>query len=226
MRSQGDASDCARARAHPGPHPPARPAASPDGKPGPRGPGRLPAAVPARAAQCRRAPLSIKFLRAGSGSGESPWRRRRPGRCSGGGCWVSCLAGPGWPRSWGACPTASAGTGTAGAGGERGGGVARGRPRPSARPAARPRRRSEARGSPRPGPPPRLPRRPPRGPGPLSPARASVRGGQPAAGRVHVRGGLVCALREGGVTVWSRDPVRARRGLFLEQARPRGEPAA
>lgn len=82
-------------------------------------PARLPHTCP-----CLRAPLSIKFLRAGSGSGsaESPWRRRRRrqrGRCSGGGCWACCLAAPAWPRSWGACPTAWAGTGTAGAGGER-----------------------------------------------------------------------------------------------------------
>uniref|UniRef100_A0A8C0M5J2 CDP-diacylglycerol--glycerol-3-phosphate 3-phosphatidyltransferase n=1 Tax=Canis lupus familiaris TaxID=9615 RepID=A0A8C0M5J2_CANLF len=80
-------------------------------------PARLPHTCP-----CLRAPLSIKFLRAGSGSGsaESPWRRRRRrqrGRCSGGGCWACCLAAPAWPRSWGACPTAWAGTGTAGAGG-------------------------------------------------------------------------------------------------------------
>lgn len=78
--------------------------------------------APAAAAPCPRAPLSIKFLRAGSGSAESPWRRRqrrRRGRCSGGGCWACCPAAPGWPRSWGACPTAWAGTGTAGAGGER-----------------------------------------------------------------------------------------------------------
>uniref|UniRef100_A0A8C0M066 CDP-diacylglycerol--glycerol-3-phosphate 3-phosphatidyltransferase n=1 Tax=Canis lupus familiaris TaxID=9615 RepID=A0A8C0M066_CANLF len=82
-------------------------------------PARLPHTCP-----CLRAPLSIKFLRAGSGSGsaESPWRRRRRrqrGRCSGGGCWACCLAAPAWPRSWGACPTAWAGTGTAGAGGRK-----------------------------------------------------------------------------------------------------------
>lgn len=70
-----------------------------------------------RAAAVSALMFPIKFARAGSGSGESPWRRRRRrGRCSGGGCWVCCRAGPGWPRSWGACPTAWAGAGTAGAG--------------------------------------------------------------------------------------------------------------
>jgi hypothetical protein len=79
--------------------------------------------------------LSIKLARAGSGSGGSPWRRRRRrrrrGRCSGGGCWASCPAGLDWSRSWGACPIAWAGTGTAGAGGEKGDRAARPRPQPS-----------------------------------------------------------------------------------------------
>ena len=46
-----------------------------------------------------------------------------PKSFSGGGCWAFCLAAPGWLRSWGACPTASAGTRTAGAGGERAAGL-------------------------------------------------------------------------------------------------------
>lgn len=155
--------------------------------------------LPVRAPPLVRAPLSIKFFRAGSGSRESPWRRPRRGRCSGGGCWASCLAGPGWPRSWGACPTASAGTGTAGAGGER---AARGSGSPCPRlPTSRARR-------------PQVPARSPQLPSPQvprvpasAPARPPARGGGGPAGSPAAR---TCPERSACPRRGRDSPTRAR----------------